>query len=134
MISCYLPLQADTALYIDKMKKALYIICEALTKVKTEELIQLVNELFSKNNKDISLFSSDYLELYLLSWEIQGFINKIDISEFRQILQTMNELTIYNMLDIRVLLDQQVLFPTNLYCLKFKKIYFIVDTKGNHQF
>lgn len=74
------------SLYINKLKKTVYLICDNLNEEETRNFLDHVRQSFNKRNIYFDEYGDEYLEVYFLKWES---INQLNYNEIKQILKVM---------------------------------------------
>ncbi|RZC35230.1 caspase-8 [Asbolus verrucosus] len=85
----YLPRHLFTSYNVSKVKKALYFLCESLTRTEAEQLLKLVFTDFNDKGLETKFFDSSYLELYFLHWESVGYIKHDNFNNLYRILKQL---------------------------------------------
>nr|WMZ41596.1 dredd protein [Altica viridicyanea] len=87
VIEHFLP-NNSTSIHINRLKKAVYLICENLGSNETEIFLNHIKHCFQKRHIDFSDIGNNYLEMYFLNWETEGVL---DYHEIKKILKIMKE-------------------------------------------
>nr|CAH7725482.1 unnamed protein product [Callosobruchus chinensis] len=97
----FLPHSPYASVYVNKLRKMLYIICEKLDSSKTDMLLEYVKRDYMYKNMELNEFSMDptALELYLLDWESSGYIKQTNVENLMKAFKVMEEDELYDMLD-----------------------------------
>ncbi|XP_056632420.1 caspase-8 [Diorhabda sublineata] len=85
VIAHFLPNQPHS-LYINKLKKTIYLICDNLDRKDTKTFLNYVRESFNRCNIYFDEYGEEYLEVYFLKWES---INQLNYNEIKQTLKVM---------------------------------------------
>ncbi|KAJ8979555.1 hypothetical protein NQ317_017704 [Molorchus minor] len=98
LIADLLPHRIQTLSSINKVKKAVYLICEKLDTGKTIMFLQNARLFLESQSESLDSYDYEYLELYFLKWEIIKFASPSDMNNIKKILKVMNEDCLYDML------------------------------------
>ncbi|KAJ3656943.1 hypothetical protein Zmor_015987 [Zophobas morio] len=79
-------------IYVNKIRKVLYRLCDAFDSTDGENLLRLVHTDFQKKGFNFTVYNPEYLELYLLHWESLGYIKQDNLSNLCNILNVMEQL------------------------------------------
>lgn len=90
MINTYLPSNPYTSVYVNNLRKALYIFCESLAKEETDLFINHLKEDFVSKNVQFIDFGTDYLEAYLLQCFSAKYIKNNDLSNLISVLKRID--------------------------------------------
>ncbi|VEN36104.1 unnamed protein product [Callosobruchus maculatus] len=97
----FLPHSPYATVYVNKLRKMLYIICEKLDSSKTEVLLEYVRKDYMHKSMELNEFNMDpiALELYLLYWESCDYIKQTNVENLMKAFKVMEEEQLYNILD-----------------------------------
>nr|CAI5861937.1 unnamed protein product [Callosobruchus analis] len=97
----FLPHSPYASVYVNKLRKVLYIICEKLDSSKTDTLLDYVRKDCMYKNMKLNEFNMDpiALELYLLDWESSGFVKQTSVENLMKVFKVMEQEDLYNILD-----------------------------------
>ncbi|XP_044267938.1 caspase-8 [Tribolium madens] len=90
----FLPHHIFTHAYVNKVRKALYFVCEALQQKDVASLLNLVCKDFRDKGFDFKCINTQFLELYLLHWEIVEYVKLDDLSNLCRALKQIDQLDI----------------------------------------
>nr|XP_015835366.1 PREDICTED: caspase-8 isoform X2 [Tribolium castaneum] len=90
----FLPHHIFTYAYVNKVRKALYFVCEALQQKDVENLLNLACKDFREKGLDFKCINAQFLELYLLHWETVGYVKLDDLSNLCRVLKQIDQLDI----------------------------------------
>lgn len=99
MKAYYLPHQPSAITNLNKVKKALYLICERLNCKKTEEFLKNIKSHFQEKGMTFTEYDPEFLELYFLKWETMGYISVKNVSNIKRTLKIMEEEALINILE-----------------------------------
>lgn len=94
----FLPHNISVTENLNKIRKLLYGLCESFGPNDTEILLSFVCSDFQKKGLKFHIYNSSYLEMYLLHWEVIGYISYDNLSNLCAILKQMDQLDWYERL------------------------------------
>lgn len=91
MYNRFLPLTANTSLYVNGTRKCLYRVCEDMNNIQTTNFIsRLKRELSRENIKtDFTEYKNSHLEMYFLYLETENYITLTNVNRVAQIFKSM---------------------------------------------
>lgn len=82
----FLPTTKNISLFINKLRKTLFLICEDLTQVNVKKILEHVQK---DMQKSFQYFMEDYLELYLLHWESINYFNRNNLAKLMKVFKLL---------------------------------------------
>ena len=91
MYNRFLPLTANTSLYVNGTRKCLYRVCEDMNNIQTTNFIsRLKQELHRENvTTDFTEYKDSHLEMYFLYLEAEHYITLTNLNRVAQIFKSM---------------------------------------------
>lgn len=96
----YMPHLPTSVTNLNKLKKAVYLICERLNRAKTEKFLNTVKLDFQHKGLTFTDYDPELLELYFLKWETIGYISMKDMSNIKQAFKVIEEDALWDILEI----------------------------------
>lgn len=96
----YMPHLPTSVTNLNKLKKAVYLICERLNRAKTEKFLNTVKLDFQQRGLTFTDYDPELLELYFLKWETIGYISMKDMSNIKQAFKVIEEEALWDILEI----------------------------------
>ncbi|KAJ8951852.1 hypothetical protein NQ318_019827 [Aromia moschata] len=115
VIADFLPHVISAETSVNRLKKAVYLICEKLDSQKAIVFLHYADKSFLEKNMEPARYDPVLLELYFLNWETVKWISATDMSNVKKILKLMDEEYLLDLLNKAIPLDlrqeEPVRFP-----------------------
>lgn len=107
-----------TFVHVNKIRKALYFVCEALLQKHVVNLRNFTWKDLKNKGMDFKFIGTPFLEIHFLQWETLGYIKQDDLNNLCRILKQIDQLDICEKLKELIPLSQK---SDNLEC-NMKKV------------